>query len=228
MNHRKREFVTEESGPPAEEKQIIAFADKRQNISAGSAGAQKFLVTTTRLDPLTYILFGAYRIEVTERGLECDEWLPIVGRQDALDDIERLKRLMESCMLRVFEGIIVRRASRHQRPAQAFDGREEESEDEDEDTSQLPLSDAEIKELDLMTRDIVRILNHYSTYRVNTQSRTNSRPGTPLDSPNFFVKGLPSVGGGSGSRSGFSTPYHHAQGLAHSSRPSTPSRLRRF
>lgn len=225
MNHRKKEIPADETTAPSE-KQIIAFADKRQNISASSANTQKFLLTTTRLDPLTYILFGAYHIEVTERGLECDEWLPIVGRQDALDEVERLKRLMDACMLRVFEGIMVGRARRNNRAVPSrIDEREEESEDEDEDTRQLPLSDTEIKELDLMTRDIVRILNHYSTYRVATQSRANSTPGTPLDSPNFFVKGLPSLGG-SGSRSGFSTPYN-THGSAYSSRPSTPSRLRR-
>lgn len=159
--------------------------------------------------------------------MECDEWLPIVGRQDALDEVERLKRLMDACMLRVFEGIIVGRARRSPFNTTArIDEREDESEDEDEGARQIPLSDNEIKELDLMTRDIVRILNHYSMYRVAVQSRTNSRPGTPMDSPSGFIKGLPPLLGG-GSRSGFSTP-HNIHGSAYSSRPSTPSRLRRF
>ncbi|KAH9950341.1 P-loop containing nucleoside triphosphate hydrolase protein [Amylocystis lapponica] len=167
VNHRKREIVETDNDSAPTEKQIIAFAEKRQNISGGS-------------NAMTYILFGAYEIQVTARGLECDG-------QDALDDVERLKVLMESCMLR-----------------------------------ESSLSPTEIKELDMMTRDIVRILNHYSTYRVAMQSHHNSRPATPMDSPMSSSGRLPPLGG---SRSGYSTP--HYMGSSYNSRPSTPSRLSR-
>lgn len=180
-------------------------------------------MTTTRLDPMTYMLFGAYKLEVTERGLECDNWLPIVGNLDALDDIQRLKTLMEGSMLRVFEGIIM--GKRHRRgQTLPILPREEESEsgDEDEDMNDYSMSREEVKELDLMTRDVVRILNRYSEERAATQSRNNSRPATPMGSPSFQSMRLPGS-----SLSGYSTPNYG--GSAYNSRPGTPSKLsRRF
>ncbi|KAI0778196.1 P-loop containing nucleoside triphosphate hydrolase protein [Trametes elegans] len=223
VNHRKKDPSSLDV--MHQERHIIAYGEKRQNISGGHSG-EKYLVTTTRLDPLTYVLFGAYRISVTSRGLECDGWLPIVGSMDVLDDIERLKTTMEACMLRVFQGIMAnrqRKARQYKKPLTYDEGREDESGDEDDDDlTDVPLSETEIKELDLMTMDIVRILNHYSSYRVAMQSQTNSRPGTPMDSPSLASARLPSY---SGSRSGYSTPYNI--GSAYSSRPSTPSRLSR-
>ncbi|KAI0724564.1 P-loop containing nucleoside triphosphate hydrolase protein [Cerioporus squamosus] len=228
VNHRKREMPNNGSDHPHIEKQIVAYAEKRQNISTGHGG-EKYLVGTTRLDPLTYILFGAYRIAVTQRGLECDEWLPVIGRPDVLDDLERLKVMMEDCMLRVFQGIIAnrqRKAHFNKKPLTYDEGREDESGDEEEDDlTNVPLTDTETKELDLMTMDLVRILNHYSSYRVAMQSRSNSRPGTPMDSPSLMSSRLPFTPHSGGSRSGYSTPYHI--GSAYSSRPSTPSRLSR-
>ena len=225
VNHRKREMPKD--GSPHVEKQIVAYAEKRQNIST-SANAEKYLVATTRLDPLTYVLFGAYRISVTSRGLECDDWLPIVGRTDVLDDLERLKVMMEDCMLRVFQGIMAsrqRKAHQNRKPLTYAEGREDESGDEEEDDLRnVPLTDTEMKELDLMTMDVVRILNHYSTYRIAMQSQSNSRPGTPMDSPSLASVRLPYTPY-SGNRSGYSTPYNIAS--AYSSRPSTPSRLSR-
>ncbi|KAI0651863.1 P-loop containing nucleoside triphosphate hydrolase protein [Trametes meyenii] len=222
VNHRKKDMSHDR---PHIEKQIIAYVEKRQNIST-SQNAEKYLVATTRLDPLTYVLFGAYRITVTARGMECDGWLPVIGRPDVLDDLERLKVMMEDCLLRVFQGIIAsrqRKAQQYRKPLRYDEGREDESgEDGDEDLTNVPLSETEMKELDLMTMDLVRILNHYSTYRVAMQSQSNSRPGTPMDSPSFSSMRLPSF---SGSRSGYSSPY--GIGSAYSSRPSTPSRLSR-
>lgn len=204
------------------EKQIIAYAEKRQNLSGGAtiANAQKFLVNTTRLDPLTYMLFGAHRVEVTRKGLDCDEWLPIIGDLNVLDDVERLKVMIESCMLRVFEGIVKLRA---RQSASRIEGKEDESGDEEDDVRDEPLSSTEIKELDLLTTDIVDILNNYSAFRVRNQSRQNSRPATPLDSPFFSSHMLPPAGG---VRSGYSTPRYMSN-VAFSSRPSTPSRLSR-
>jgi small subunit ribosomal protein S24e len=99
--------------------------------------------------------------------------------------------------------------------------REEAELDDDDGRNDYSLSSEEIKELDFLTRDIVRILNRYSEERIATQSRHNSRPGTPMGSPAFASLRLPSVG----SRSGHSTPYN--MGSAYSSRPGTPSRLSR-
>ncbi|KAI0348062.1 P-loop containing nucleoside triphosphate hydrolase protein [Trametopsis cervina] len=219
VNNRKRH------GPDTDfnsgtERQLIAYADKRQNISTGNANAQIFLMNTTRLDPLTYILFGAYRIEVTRRGLECDEWLPIVGGYAVLDDLERLKVLMESCMLRVFHGITKMRNKRNVVARQDV-LKEEESEDEEEDMSDAPLTKAEIQELDDITHNIVHLLNDYSHFRIANQSRRNSRPGTPAGSP-YSSSRLLHPGG---TRSGYSTP--RTGGQAFLSRPGTPSRLSR-
>jgi small subunit ribosomal protein S24e len=188
-------------------------------LSTGNSNAQIFLINTTRLDPLTYILFGAYRIEVTRKGLECDEWLPVVGDVRVLDDLERLKALMEACMLRVFHGI-TRLRTRQKTPRN--DGlKEEESGDEEEDMSDRPLTTAEIKELDDITHHIVYLLNDYSRFRLANQSRINSRPATPVGSP--FLTSRQLYPGGS--RSGYSTP--RTGGSAFLSRPGTPSRLSR-
>lgn len=188
---------------------------------ASSGAPQKFLVTTTRLDPMSYMLFGAFNIRVMERGLECDDWLPIVGNSmDALDQIARLKEAMDLCMLRVFEGIIMAKRTRHGRViAPQPEEKEGESDDEEDDSKRnSALSATEIVELDVFTRDIVRILNRYNQDRVASQSRVNSRPATPVDSPFFGLTRLPST------RSGYSTPHH--VGSTYNSRPGTPSRLR--
>ncbi|KAG6851057.1 hypothetical protein H0H93_002949 [Arthromyces matolae] len=216
VNHKKKERSEQESSG---EKQLYAFTEKRQNISTGTANAQTFLVTTTRLDPMTYMLFGAYKLQVTERGLECDNWLPLIGNLDALDDVSQLKTLMEGCMLRVFEGITMGR--RHRKGSIPIAPREEaESEDEDEGDRDYSLSRDEVQELDLMTRDVVRILNRYSEERMSSQSRQSSRPATPSGSlftpPSRMRQSV----------SGYTTPTR--SGSLYNSRPSTPSNLRRF
>lgn len=104
VNNRKR-LGQESEANLAAEKQLIAYADKRQNVSSG-ANAQIFLINASRLDLLIYILFSAYRVEVTCKGLECNEWLPVIGELAVLDNLECLKVLMESYMLRVFHGVI--------------------------------------------------------------------------------------------------------------------------
>ncbi|GJE86121.1 ATP-dependent RNA helicase [Phanerochaete sordida] len=224
VNHRKR--LDRDEGSVLEEKHIIAYAEKRQNLSSAgaSANAQKFLVNTTRLDPLTYMLFGAHRVEVTRRGLDCDEWLPVVGDLNVLDDVEHLKIMLESCLLRVFEGITKLRAKR---APPLLEGKEDESGDEDDDIRDLPLSVTEIKELDFLASDVVGILNNYGAYRAASQSRPNTRPATPMDSPFWSASMLP-PSGASGARSGYSTPrYMSTNAVNFSSRPGTPSRLSR-
>lgn len=179
---------------------------------------------------MTYVLFGAYNLVATVNGLECDEWLPIVGNSDTLDDIRRLKLLMEGCMLRVFEGInISMKGQRSHSTAGKYippfarrtrDNNEDESGDEDDQSGKdMPLQAKEIKELDDFTGNIVRILDRYADERRVLQSRRNSRPATPTLTPSMAPKGLPPLsGGGSGWRSGASTPRY-------GSRPGTPSRL---
>jgi small subunit ribosomal protein S24e len=222
VNNRKREFKDQDVVSTGE-KQLFAFTEKRQNVSASGSGAQTFLVTTTRLDPMTYMLFGAYKLEVTERGLECDGWLPIVGNLDALDDVQRLKALMEACMLRVFEGIVMGRQQRRGQSLPTLPREESESGDIDDDKD-YSMSREEVKELDLLTRDVVRILNRYSEERAVIQSRYNSCPATPIGSPSIQSLRLPGS-----SLSGYSTPSYGGSTLVVSSRTSTPSKLsRRF
>ena len=213
-------MLTDE-GDQADEKQLYAFADKRRNESTGSSSATTFLVTTTRLDPLTYILFGAHNVDVVERGLECDNWLPIVGDVNILDDIQRLKTFMEASMLRVFEGIAMSRLRKGQ--ALPVRPREEESEseswDEEDSKKDYTLSSQEIEELDYMTRDIVNILNRYNADRI-AQSRQQSRAVSPVPVPGSSQSWIYSRPSG-GSVSGYSTPNHFY------SRPGTPSRFSR-
>jgi small subunit ribosomal protein S24e len=224
VNHRKRD----EEATTLAEKQIMAFAEKRQNVSTGASAdkAQKFIVTTTRLDPVAYSLFGAYNITVPERGLECDEWLPIVGNIDALDDIQRLKYLMEACMLRVFEGITFQRHRQRSRrdmvPLAREDEREDESDDDDDGAvlRDYSLAPAEVRDLDAMTTDIVRVLNNAADERIASQSRHNSRPGSPASSPMFGSSRLPAGNGGGNARSGTSTPFGAFS--AFNSRPGVP------
>lgn len=207
-------------GVQPDEKQLYAYAEKRRNESGAVGGAPStYLVTTTRLDPLAYILFGAYHVEVTERGLECDDWLPVVGDIRTLDEVQRLKTSMEACMLRVFEGIVMQqRKGQHLPILPREEEREFESGDEGDDMRDYRLSMEEIKELDVLTRDVVDILNRFSEERIATQSRQQSRAATPISSPFSAASRLPPLG----SASGHSTPTYFQ------SRPGTPSRFRRF
>lgn len=174
-------------------------------------------MTTTRIDPLAYILFGAYEVEVVERGLECDEWLPVVGEVRVLDDVQRLKKAMEACMLRVFEGITMSTQRRGKKLPILRREEEDEFESDDEFLDKdYTLSNEEVRELDNMTRDIVALLNRYNDERLASQSRQQSRAATPMGSPFSSASRLP----GGGWSSGYSTPSGFFQ-----SRPGTPSRF---
>lgn len=234
MNYRKRELKDQEVLVTGE-RQLFAFTEKRQNVSTPGSGSQTFLVTTTRLDPMTYMLFGAYRLHLTERGLECDNWLPIVGNLDALDDIQCLKTLMEACMLRVFEGIVMSRQRQGQ--SLAISPREESEFSDIDEHKDYSMSLDEVKELDLLTRDVVRILNRYSDERAVSQSRYSPRPATPMGSPSvqslrlgssFSGLSTPSYGGSTlfGSRASTPTGSYGGSTLFNS-RASTPSKLSR-
>lgn len=177
-----------------------------------------YLRNVTRLDPLTYMLFGAYNLVVTRRGLECDNWLPVTGNLYALDDLQRLKALFERCMLRVFEGVgksLTQGRDARRRDTRANvdvrkgssritaddrdgddDAEEGEMESDDEDTNGVgaryqapkptrqtgPLSIEEVKELEMLTTDVVRVLEAYANEREGGSvavSRPVSRPVTP-------------------------------------------------
>ena len=197
------------------EKRLYAFTEKSRNVplgSRGGAGAMTYLRNVTRLDPMTYMLFGAYNLVVTRRGLECDGWLPVTGNLYALDDLQRLKALLERCMLRVFEGVgksLTQGRDARRRDTKAHvnvrkgssriddvegDGDEEgegemESDDENgeyrntKSTRQSgPLLMEEVKELELLTTDVVKVLEAYANEREGgsvVASRPASRPVTP-------------------------------------------------
>ncbi|KAF5375029.1 hypothetical protein D9758_000280 [Tetrapyrgos nigripes] len=215
VNHPKNLPDIKDLGPPS--KQIFAFLEKRRNVSSGSGPASTFLVTTTHIDPLTYILFGAHQLEKNEQGISCDSWTSIVGHLDALDDLYDLKKLVDGCMLRVFEGIIMSR--RHKRQNIPMMQREEsESGWELDDRKDYSLSAHEVKELDFLSRDVVSILNQAS---VDKQGFRQSRPVTPSFGDVSSLSAYPRMA------SGYSTPYGNS---AVNSRASTPTigRLRRF
>jgi small subunit ribosomal protein S24e len=238
VNNRVRENHRDKDGGFVD-KQLFAFAEKYRNVSSSSSNAGTFLRGCTQLDPMTYLLFGAYNAVVTERGLECDDWLPIVGKVDIMDDIQTLKTRMEKCFLRVFEGIVYHRYQNQRRnlpsltahtPSWQVVQQEEDHllEEVDEsdalaETKSKALSAEEIREFDYLTRDVARILERYSEERLG-QSRMASRPGTPsgsgyntpggYNSPSMRSSRLQLPQG-----SGYNSPYM-------GSRPSTPSNLR--
>lgn len=218
MNHRKHIRSSEDDTSLHQgEKQLYAYVEKRQNLTVAGQTPQMYLMNTTRLDPMTYLLFGANDIQVAERGLECDEWLPIVGNLDVLDDLQCLKTMMEACMLRVFEGIHMSKMRTGSHPAGMPAPENEVGEEMLIDD--LSLSPRELSDLDSITRDVVRILDRYSDERMSAQSAASSRNATPMVSPAFSTSRLP------GSRPGYSAPF--GVGSAYSSRPGTPSRLSR-
>ncbi|KAN0064438.1 hypothetical protein ACQY0O_002816 [Thecaphora frezii] len=211
------------------ERELIAFGEKVRNTSmqtsngSGGGNAMTMLRGCTRLDPLTYMLFGAYDVRVTNQGIECDDWLPITGNLDALDDLERLKAIMDVVMLRVFEGIGKRRNTRQKtfRFQSSWDdveqAQDEGGEDDDwGDRTDLSLSAQEIDEFERMTTGIVRVLDGYAQERAwgASTSRGSTRPGTPA-----------AGGGGSAYASAPGSQYEGQSnaGSRWSSRPQTPA-----
>lgn len=217
VNSRRREVNGPEQASasfnPAE-KRLYAFQEKGRNVSPGQNpnSAPTQLRTVTRLDPMTYMLFGAHDLVVTQRGMECDRWLPVTGNLHALDDVQRLKDLLDACMLRVFEGVgkslVQGRDARWVKQEKTVDVRqsgssriddaqeegndEGENESDDEDGGKRvaePLSIDEIKELELLTSDVVRVLDAYSAEREGNASTMASRAPTPGG-------GYPQGGGG--------------------------------
>ncbi len=149
------------------EKEIFAFSEKIRNAS-GSAGnnASTMLRGCTRLDPLTFMLFGATEVRVLGEGVECDYWLPITGNVESLDNLEKLRSIMDVIMLRVFEGIGKRKTPDAGRRRDVGDEDEGGEEDEDGeewgDRTDLSLSAQEIGEFEYMSQGIVHILDGYA------------------------------------------------------------------
>ena len=222
VNSRKREAGGPEEASasfhPAE-KRLYAFGEKHRIVAPGSESSMTLLRNVTRLDPMTYMLFGAYELVATQRGHMCDLWLPVNGNLHALDDIQRLKTLLDKCMLRVFEGVgktlvrgrdqrrvraresvkVVHGSSRIEDVQDDADEGENESDDEGGEGGEVqrvatPLSIEEIKELELLTTDVVKILNAYALEREGTSSRFGSRPA----SPGLLDKMAAGGGGGGG------------------------------
>ena len=156
---------------------------------------------------MTYLLFGAYHLRSTPNGLLCDDWLPIVGNMGALDEVQRLKNLLDGCMLRIFQGVGAALAKQRsdrltKRGNQAAAVRRQqiktvgENSDNDDDEAEheagveleetpvdLTLTTTEVIELDNLASDVVAILDRYAEDRGATASRAPTRPGSPQHHP---------------------------------------------
>ncbi|KAK4698816.1 hypothetical protein P7C70_g7454, partial [Phenoliferia sp. Uapishka_3] len=203
VNSRKNEKAADL--PITSSKQLYAFGEKSKTGGiGGKSDGQMFLRATTKLDPLGYMLFGAHKLQVTESGLECDDWLPIVGNVSALDDVERLKDVLDCSLLRVFEGLGVAISKGRERQAirpTRHDDEEGEGEADQEamDLDDPTLSPAEVVDLDRLTSGVVKVLNMFSEAQGGDSSRSASRPETPASG-----YGGGHGGGGGGGRGGHS------------------------
>ncbi|WFC99552.1 RNA helicase [Malassezia yamatoensis] len=159
-------------------RELLAFSEKVRNTSGATSTSQgnavTFLRGCTRLDPLSYILFGAYEARAAGHGLECDRWLPVTGSYDALEYSERLKEVMDACVIRILEGLGKRKRhnARHsnvQTPSSSNEHSEDEDrfeyldEDQKEDLlKDRSLSHREIEEFENITTSLVNILDQYT------------------------------------------------------------------
>lgn len=149
------------------EKELFAFSEKIKNTSGpGSSGGPTMLRNVTRLDPLTYMLFGANRLQPKMEGeMLCDNWLPIRGAKECMTNVEKLKAILDVCMLRVFEAI---------QP-------EGSNQDGKSNNNSRRLESREVIEFEELTSGIVRILDMSSKERndASSSSRASTRPTTP-------------------------------------------------
>ncbi|KAF8337571.1 uncharacterized protein EI90DRAFT_3152220 [Cantharellus anzutake] len=221
------------------EKHIITFTEKVRNVSVASTAtnATIFLRDTTRLDVVTYVLFGAHQVLSADPGLICDNWLPVQGNQNILEPVKELKTYLEACMLRVFEGISAANSqrSRERLIQSAFKFAQNDdvsdSDDDDQDDEATPLSQEEIDEIDSLTDDVVEILEMFSEERIASQSRMTSRPSTPVSlkaspgaSPALGTLPLSDAETGSSFSQGIRKTLANRSGARtpHPSRPHTP------
>ncbi|KAF9076296.1 hypothetical protein BDP27DRAFT_1314204 [Rhodocollybia butyracea] len=190
--------------------ELVAFGEKRRNVSANS-GSSTFLVNTNRLESLVYALFGANTLQKDDQGLLLDDWINIVGSLDTLDDVYDLRHALDSCMTRVFEGIVMGRRKHRNLAVLPREDTSESGDDAIDETKDYSLSQVEVKELDLLSRDVVNILTQYDAER-QAYARTTT-PTTPRDNYHAFTR----PGNPLAYNSGYSTPQ---------TRPGTPSTLR--
>ncbi|EHS64505.1 hypothetical protein PGT21_014362 [Puccinia graminis f. sp. tritici] len=108
VNSYKKQAAAGDDIPLQNERQLFAFGEKSLLPQRpGEKGKEQMsLRATTRLDPLGYMLFGARQLQPYPSGLRCDGWLPITGNAGALDDVERLKHVLDASLLRVFDGLL--------------------------------------------------------------------------------------------------------------------------
>ncbi|PWN42021.1 P-loop containing nucleoside triphosphate hydrolase protein [Ceraceosorus guamensis] len=172
------------------ERELFAFSEKVRNVSnvtssGGGGGAMTYLRGVTRLNVLTYMLFGANQVRMGDGGIRCDDWLPVKGHFDILDDIDRLKTVLDACMLRVMEGCIhrKRRSPRHAAPSRNHDEDEEDERApspgvEYGDRSELHLVPQEIEEFERLTAGVVHVLDRFVDETMGP-SRNTTRPPSP-------------------------------------------------
>lgn len=226
--HLKHTKGKEEESIAPGEKEVVAFADKTRNVSlitgdnskGGGGDPQTNLKSVSRLDPLTYVLFGACRVKNMSQGVICDDWLPVKGHWQVLDDVERLKSVMDASMLRVFEGLVtrdqpVKKSGRNggggggdwdaydDDAAAALAHNEDQPDNSDGfgDRSDLTLTAREVDEFEALTRGIVSVLDHYAADRRATAAHWNGGGGSSLGASRASTRpASPAVGFGGGQR----------------------------
>ncbi|KAH8922055.1 P-loop containing nucleoside triphosphate hydrolase protein [Atractiella rhizophila] len=167
------------------ERQLYAFHEKVRMTATTRADGTRVegpmtLRGTTALDPLGYMLFGANSLRVTERGLKCDDWLGIQGNVAALDDVERLREILDLCLLRVFEGLNSGPPAQN-RPYRD-DWEDENFREGEQDDDNPRLEREEVEDLDILATRVVRLLNRYAEERRGGSASlagSSSRPQTP-------------------------------------------------
>ncbi|KAK4048803.1 hypothetical protein OIV83_004569 [Microbotryomycetes sp. JL201] len=181
--------------PISSSKQLYAFVEKSKSGGLDKGG-QIFLRSTTMLDPLGYMLFGATTLRrMINGGIEADSWLPLVGNDFVLDDIENLKQNLDLCMLRVFEGLEVAGSRRRYDISSRMQPRDEYDSEADEDLpferKAVVLSSQEVHDLDILTSNVVRLLNLYAEARgagSTVSSRQISRAPSPHGGGRFSAR----------------------------------------
>jgi hypothetical protein len=246
VNHVRRRPENDDQRPTVE-KQIFAFSEKVRTVNPskkpGKAPSETLsLRSTTRLDPLGYMLFGTNKLRVNDQGLEGDGWLPIVvprgGDVAALDQVERLKAIFDASLLRVFEGLNVaiargRRGDKRAAPSGPPPPPPSDTEDEagiDEpsaaELNDPALSGREIEDLSRLTSGVAELLkihaktsefSRWASSRPSSRSSFNRRNPSPTPSPSPGVS------------DGWKGPSFRQPGLqqqhrnmSYWSRPSTP------
>ncbi len=145
---------------------VLSFLEKRNNIADGSHASQTSLCNTTCLDVLTYVLFGSHKQEIGDTVVRCDDWLVLTryDRNNEAVEILRLRQYLDRAMLRFFAGLAL---GGRKRPFRQTDEREAL----DDPAAVQPLTRTELRELSLLSRDVVRILDKYNQEKISYDER---------------------------------------------------------